>query len=220
MRCLDAATGKLLWEAPFTGSPSWSRQFPPVVHGNLAIYASGSGEYAYQGTREAVHVQGGDPVDFGGKEVMTWIYSNDNPYYPKDNRPLLWAWDLDTGKVVWQKDFSEYGRGGNDCGICLLDGKLFYSTFFGYSASQRGRRGLPAENNGLTACLDPKTGDVIWQTNKYYVTAKCTLSARDGRIYIGGNNRAQRRDRRTASCGAWTPRTARSSGSPTRSPRP
>ncbi len=30
MRCLDAATGKLLWEAPFTGSPSWSRQFPPV----------------------------------------------------------------------------------------------------------------------------------------------------------------------------------------------
>ncbi|HXG12754.1 MAG TPA: PQQ-binding-like beta-propeller repeat protein, partial [Gemmataceae bacterium] len=28
MRCLDAATGKLLWEAPFTGSPSWSRQFP------------------------------------------------------------------------------------------------------------------------------------------------------------------------------------------------
>src|SRR3712207_7802908 len=28
MRCLDAATGKLLWEARFTGSPSWSRQFP------------------------------------------------------------------------------------------------------------------------------------------------------------------------------------------------
>ena len=43
MRCLDAATGKLLWEAPFTGSPGWSRQFPPVVHGNVAIYASGSG---------------------------------------------------------------------------------------------------------------------------------------------------------------------------------
>ncbi|HZN34206.1 MAG TPA: PQQ-binding-like beta-propeller repeat protein, partial [Pirellulaceae bacterium] len=35
MRCLDAATGKLVWESPFTGSPSWSRQFPPVVHGNV-----------------------------------------------------------------------------------------------------------------------------------------------------------------------------------------
>ena len=29
------------------------------------------------------------------------------------------------------------------CGLCLLDGKLFYSTFFGYSASERKRRGLP-----------------------------------------------------------------------------
>ncbi len=104
--------------------------------------------------------------------------------------PLLWAWNLDTGKLVWQKDFSEYGRGGNDCGLCLLDGKLFYSTFFGYSASQRARRGLPPENNGLTACLEPATGEVLWLTNKYFVTAKCTLSARDGRLYIGGNNQA------------------------------
>lgn len=188
MRCLDAATGELLWEKPFTGSPSWSRQFPPVVEGNVAIYASGSGEYAYQGS-EKPWTFGGDPVDFGGKEVMSWIYSNDNPYYPKDNKPKLWAWDINTGKVIWEKDFSEYGRGGNDCGICLLDGKLYYSTFFGYAASEKRRRGLPVENNGITACLDPKTGDVLWLTNKFYVTSKCTLSARDGRIYIGGNNR-------------------------------
>jgi outer membrane protein assembly factor BamB len=189
VRCLDAATGKLLWEAPFTGSPSWSRQFPPVVHGRLAIYASGSGEYAAQGT-ERPFVFSGNPVEAGGREVMSWIYSNDNPYYPKDHRPQLWAWDLETGRLVWQKDFSQYGRGGNDCGICLLDGKLYYSTFFGYAASARARRGLPVENNGLTACLDPQTGELIWLTTKYYVTAKCTLSARDGRLYLGGQNQA------------------------------
>lgn len=191
MRCLDAATGELLWEAPFTGSPSWSRQFPPVVHGNLAIYASGSGEYAPQGTEKPYTFKGTPEKTEDGREVMSWIYSNDNPYYPKDNRPLLWAWDLDTGKVVWQKDFSDQGRGGNDCGICLLDGKLFYSTFFGYSASHRARRGLPPENNGMTACLNPQTGDVIWKTNKYFVTAKCTLTGKDGRIYIGGFNPAR-----------------------------
>ncbi|MCC7421030.1 MAG: PQQ-binding-like beta-propeller repeat protein [Planctomycetaceae bacterium] len=190
MRCLDAATGRLLWEAPFSGSPSWSRQFPPVVHGNVAIYASGSGQYAAQGTEKPFTFKGKPEAAADGKEVMSWIYSNDNPYYPRDNRPLLWAWDLKTGKVVWQKDFSEYGRGGNDCGICLLDGKLFYSTFFGYSASQRARRGLPAENNGLTACLEPATGEVVWKTTKHYVTAKCTLTGRDGRIYIGGYNPA------------------------------
>ncbi len=190
MRCLNAATGELLWEAPFTGSPSWSRQFPPVVHGNLAIYASGSGEYAAQGT-EKPFVFKGEPVERDGKEVMSWIYSNDNPYYPKDHRPRIWAWDMETGKVVWEKDFSEYGRGGNDCGICILEGKLYYSVFFGYAASQRQRRGLPVENNGLTACLDPATGDVIWKTTDYYVTSKCTLSSRDGQIFIGGFNRAK-----------------------------
>lgn len=190
MRCLDAATGKLLWEAPFTGSPSWSRQFPPVVHGNIAIYASGSGEYATQGTEKAFTFGGKPAVKPDGREVMSWIYSNDNPYYPKDHHPIVWAWNLDTGKVIWKKDFSQYGRGGNDCGIAILDGKLYYSTFFGYATSQRKRRGLPVENNGITACLDPETGKVNWLTNKYYVTSKCTLSARDGRIYIGGFNRA------------------------------
>ncbi len=190
VRCLDAATGELLWEAPFTGSPSWSRQFPPVVHGNLAIYASGSGDYAAQGSEKAF-VFRGDPVPASdGREVMSFIYTNDNPFYQRNNRPLLWAWDLETGELVWQRDFSEYGRGGNDCGICLLDGKLFYSTFFGYSATQRARRGLPSEHNGLTACLDPNTGEAIWITTKYFVTAKCTLSARDGRLYLGGHNRA------------------------------
>jgi outer membrane protein assembly factor BamB len=190
MRCLDAATGKLLWEASFTGSPSWSRQFPPVVHGNVAIYASGSGEYAAQGT-EKPFTFSGTPVERNGREVMSWIYSNDNPYYPKDNHPRLWAWDLETGTLLWEKNFSKYGRGGNDCGICLLDGKLYYSTFFGYAESKRKRRGLPVENNGLTVCMEPDTGKIVWLTNEYYVTSKCTLSARDGRIYIGGYNRAK-----------------------------
>lgn len=190
MRCLDAATGRFLWEAPFTGSPSWSRQFPPLVAGNLAIYASGSGQYAAQGTEKPYIFKGTPEPRPDGAEVMSWIYSNDNPYYPKDHHPTLWAWDLDTGKLVWQKDFSEYGRGGNDCGICLLDGKLFYSVFFGFDADQRKRRGLPVDNNGLTARLDPATGNVEWLTTKFYVTAKCTLSARDGRLYIGGYNPA------------------------------
>src|SRR5262249_11744567 len=52
------------------------------------------------------------------------------------------------------------------------------------------RRGLPPDNSGLTACLEPETGKVNWLTTKYYVTAKCTLTGRDGRIYIGGYNPA------------------------------
>ncbi len=190
VRCLDAATGKMLWEAPFTGSPSWSRQFPPVVAGKVAIYASGSGDYAPQGSEKPWTFGGDLVVPKDGKEVMSFIYSNDNPYYPTNHHPRLWAWDLETGKVVWEKDFFDLGRGGNDCGICVLDGKLYYSVFFGYDADTKRRRGMPVENNGMTMCIDPATGKVLWQTNEYYVTAKCTLSARDGRLYIGGYNKA------------------------------
>jgi len=189
LRCLDAATGKLLWEAPFTGSLSWSRQFPPVVHGNLAIYASGSGEHAAAGSEKAFAWRATQTA--GEKEVMSFIYSHNNPFYPKDNRPLIWAWNIETGKLVWKKDFSKYGSGGNDCGLALMDGTLYYSTFFGYQASKRRRRGLPAGINGMTASLAPETGDVNWLSTKHHVTAGCTVTAKDGRLYLGGYNPAR-----------------------------
>ncbi|MFV1995603.1 MAG: PQQ-binding-like beta-propeller repeat protein, partial [Verrucomicrobiales bacterium] len=190
VRCLDAATGELLWEAPFTGSASWSRQFPPVVHGNLAIYASGSGRYAPSGSEKAFAWRNIEERA-QGEEVMSFLYSHNNPFYPKASRPTIWAWDLDTGKLAWKKDFSEYGSGGNDCGIAIMDGTLYYSTFFGYQASARRRRGVEEGINGLTASLDPRTGDVHWLTTDHYVTAGCTVTAKDGRLYLGGYNPAR-----------------------------
>ncbi|MCB1237195.1 MAG: PQQ-binding-like beta-propeller repeat protein [Verrucomicrobiae bacterium] len=189
IECLDAATGALLWEAPVTGSASWSRQFPPVIHRNLVIYASGSGSYAPAGNEKAYAWRAVTEKPEGDtKEVMSFIYSHNNPYYPEDNHPMIWAWDLGTGKLVWEKDFSEHGAGGNDCGIALMDGELYYSTFFGYQAGKRQRRGQTGGANGLTARLDPESGEVRWATTDYYVTAGCTVTAKDGRIYLGGFN--------------------------------
>jgi outer membrane protein assembly factor BamB len=188
VRCLDAATGRLLWEAPFTGSPSWSRQAPPVIAGKVAIYSSGSGEYDGQGTEKPFTFSGTPEKRTDGKEVMSWLYTHDNPFYPKNHRPIIWAWDLETGKVVWQKDFSEYGAGGNDTGLCVMDGKLYYSNFFGYSATLRKARGMAAGPNGITACMDPATGEILWKTTEYYVTAGCALTGKDGRLYMGGWN--------------------------------
>jgi outer membrane protein assembly factor BamB len=118
---------------------------------------------------------------------MSFIYSHDNPYYPKDNKPLVRAWNIDTGEVAWERDFSEFGSGGNDSGLCLSDGMLYYSTFFGYAPERRGRPGA----RGLTAALDPATGKVLWSTTERYVTAGCTISAADGRLYLGGYNRPE-----------------------------
>lgn len=168
MRCLDAATGKLLWEAPFAGSPSWSRQQPPVVHGNLAIYSFSTGK----------HTAGGE----GG--TLRWLYSHDNPDYPADQKPLVRAWDLQTGREAWTRDFSEYGSGGDDGGLCLMDGVLYYSCFFGYAAKRGGEPGP----RGVTAAMDPATGRVLWKTTEYAVTAGTTISCADGRLYLGGYN--------------------------------
>lgn len=170
LRCLDAATGKFLWEAPFSGSPSWSRQQPPVVHKNLVIYMFSTGKFA--------------PKEEG--DTFAWLYTHDNPAYPQHHKPLLKAWDLETGREVWSKDFSEYGQGGDDAGVCLMDGTLYYSCFFGYAAVRNGQPGP----KGLTAALDPATGRVLWQTTRYSVTAGCTISAENGRLYVGGYNAA------------------------------
>jgi outer membrane protein assembly factor BamB len=188
VRCLDAATGRLQWEAPFTGSPSWSRQAPPVIHGKLAFYSSGSGDYGAQGSEKSFTFSGTPEKAEEGKEVMSWLYTHDNPFYPRNNRPHLWAWDIETGKVVWQKDFSQHGFGGNDTGLCVLDGKLYYSNFFGYAAKLRKARGLPEGPNGITMCLEPASGEIVWKTTEYYVTAGCALTGKDGRLYLGGWN--------------------------------
>jgi outer membrane protein assembly factor BamB len=185
MRCLDAETGELIWEAPFTGSPSWSRQGPPVIHKNLAIYSFGSGTYAAQGTEKAYIFKGDPQPSADGTEVMSWIYTHDNPYYPKDNKPLVRAWDLETGRIVWDRDFSEAGSGGNDSGLCLMDDTLYYSTFFGYASKMKD--GSPRAR-GLTAAMKPQTGEVIWSTTEHSVTAGCTISGKDGRLYVGGYN--------------------------------
>jgi outer membrane protein assembly factor BamB len=193
MRCLDAATGKLLWEAPFTGSPSWSRQQPPTIYKgnpakrepNLAIYVFGTGKYAPQGTEKA-YIHKGKPIEApDGAEIMSWIYSHNNPYYPKDQKPLVRAWDIDTGRELWTIDFSEFGSGGNDGGLSLMDETLYYSCFLGYAAKTG--KGLPGAK-GLTAAIEPMTGRVIWLTTEYYVTAGTAISAENGRLYLGGYN--------------------------------
>jgi outer membrane protein assembly factor BamB len=176
LRCLDAANGKLVWGAPFSGSPSWNRQLPPVVYKNLAIYMFSTGRYGEYAPKEA-------------GERINWLFGHqDNPGFPRSHKPLLRSYDIDTGREVWTKDFSEFGSGGDDAGVCLMDGMLYYSCYFGHSA--KSRRGLPSAK-GLTAAIEPETGQVIWLTTKYYVHGGCTISGENGRLYLGGYNKLE-----------------------------
>lgn len=156
LRCLDAATGALLWEAPFSGSPSWNRQLPPIVYKDLVIYQFGTGRYT----------------------PRTWLFEHQSTFgFPEDHKPLVRAWNLASGREVWTRDFSKFGSGGDDAGMCLMDGTLYYSCYFG------GKGPL-----GVTAAIEPETGRVLWSTTEYAVHAGCTVSGEDGRIYLGGYN--------------------------------
>jgi len=170
LRCLDAATGELLWEVPFGGSPSWNRQLPPLVHDGLVFYMFGTGQYTAG----------------GGQGRPGWLFEHQNVRsFPADHKPLVKAWNLKTGKEVWTRDFSELGSGGDEAGLCLMNDTLYYSCFFGYQA----KRGDQPGPTGLTAALEPKTGRTLWLTTNHSVHGGCTISGRDGRLYLGGYNR-------------------------------
>jgi len=171
LRCLDAATGDLAWEAPFAGSPSWNRQQSPLVIGNLAFYMFGTGRY-------------GPEVPETAK--LPWLFEHQNvPGFPASHKPLLRAYDLRTGRVAWTRDFCEYGCGGDEAGICRLGDRLFYSCFFGYAAKLPSGQPGP---QGLTAEIEPASGKTVWLTTKYSIRGGSTLSGQDGRLYLGGYN--------------------------------
>ncbi len=162
LRCLDAATGDLQWEAPIAGSPSWNRQHPPIVHRDLVIYMYGTGRYL----------------------PKRWLFGHQKvDSFPADHRPLVRAWNIKTGKEAWTIDFSKHGSGGDESGLCLMEGVLFYSCYFGNSPAMR--RGQPGAK-GLTAAIDPATGEMKWLTTDYFVHGGCTISAENGRLYLGG----------------------------------
>jgi outer membrane protein assembly factor BamB len=156
LRCFAAATGDLLWEAPFSGTPSWNRQQPPIPHGNLIFYQFSSAKVP----------------------PKRWLFEHQSTFgFSKDQRPLVRAYNIDTGDEAWTIDFSKYGSGGDDAGMCLMDGTLYYSCYFGGDGPL-----------GVTAAIQPETGRVLWSTTEHAVHAGCTLSGQDGRLYLGGYN--------------------------------
>ncbi len=164
LRCLDAATGELVWEAPFTGTPSWNRQLPPIPYKNLVIY----------------------PFSSAKVEPGQWLFEHQSTFgFTKDQKPLVRAYDIETGEERWTLDFSKYGSGGDDAGMCLMGDTIYYSCYFGGEGP-----------TGVTAAIEPESGRILWSTTDYSLHAGCTVSAADGRIYLGGYNPVEEKTNR------------------------
>jgi hypothetical protein len=143
----------------------------------------------------------------GSYTPKQWLFEHQSTFgFPDDQRPLVRAFNRNTGQVVWTKDFSEFGAGGDDAGMCLMDGRLYYSCYFGDKKPGSGKpdKPNPAANSsprhtrtsaqppkGVTAAIDPATGEILWTNTQHTLHAGCTVSGADGRIYLGGYNPVQ-----------------------------
>ena len=73
-----------------------------------------------------------------------------------------------------------------------MDGTLYYSCFFGFARRERNA----SRATGVTAAIDPATGRVLWATTDHAVHSGCTISAKDGRLYLGGYSRVDEKTNR------------------------
>ena len=173
LRCLDAATGKLALGGALL---RLAKLEPPAAAGGLQEPGD-------------LHVQHGQvrPRRAGRARRCDWLFGHQNvPGFPASHRPLLRAYDLADGQAKSGPGiFPSTATAATTPGICLMDGRLYYSCFFGYSAKLPS--GLPGPQ-GITAAIEPETGKIVWLTTKYSVRGGCTISAKDGRLYLGGYN--------------------------------
>jgi outer membrane protein assembly factor BamB len=74
-----------------------------------------------------------------------------------------------------------------------MDGTLYYSCFLGYLRDgTTGKR----RATGVTAAIDPANGRVVWSTTEHAAHSGCTISAADGRLYMGGYSRVDEKANR------------------------
>ncbi len=94
----------------------------------------------------------------------------------------IWKIDAETGEKIWQKDYECYTQegvsGGVQSSMALgresLEGRLYVTVAM-----------TDASSNGLLACLDIKTGALLWQHDAYYTwSSPVCVYNEDGTGYV------------------------------------
>jgi outer membrane protein assembly factor BamB len=98
-------------------------------------------------------------------------------YYPDENPPVqkIEAWDASSGKELWKINVRSSGKILNGPSGCVGENVMYFTG-----------GGEDVVRTGETIAIVPRTGKILWRTDKAYAAQTGTPSYRDGKIYLPG----------------------------------
>lgn len=117
----------------------------------------------------------GPDYDFGGNGPNLLSVKGKDLVGIGQKSGLYWALNPDTGEVVWKIQVGPGSAlGGVEWGTAY-DGDRIYVPIANYNATQQKLKGNgPVVNGGSWSALDPKSGNILWQTG---VPGNCSQTA-------------------------------------------
>lgn len=173
--CLEESSGNLLWNFTVDG---YAQGTPAYEDGKLYIT---SWAYSGSGSVYCVNAGTGEQIWYNNSFLRSCcgsvsvgdgdlVYATGYSFYD-DSDPGLYAFDKDTGHIVWDAVIQR-----TDATPVLAYGNLYVcGGCSGYSESQ-------------TYCFDPLTGALKWSTAKEFDGIgdwTCSVTAADGKVFVG-----------------------------------
>ena len=90
--------------------------------------------------------------------------------------------DAENGEIVWQTEFTCYTESGVSGGVqsTMAVGKNDLECYVYVTVAK-----TDLQNNGILACLDRETGEIVWQHKSYYTwSSPVLIYNEDGRGYL------------------------------------
>jgi outer membrane protein assembly factor BamB len=130
--------------------------------------------------------------DSNGSPVLS--IENGHPYiYISTSFPLGWRSsytapvpifkiDAENGEIVWRTDYTCYSESGVSGGVqsTMALGKNKLEGYVYVTVAKTDRN-----NNGILACLDRETGEIVWEHHAYYTWSSPVLVyGKDGTGYL------------------------------------
>ena len=178
--------------SPLSGSPSWNRQLPPVVHKNLAIYMFSTGTLRPRRAR-------------AGEGEMALRSTRTSTAFPRATGRWCGPTTSRRARKCGPSTSRSTAPAATKPGMCLMDGRLYYSCYFGRKAQSSD--GSPGPH-GVTAALEPADRQDSLAHDEVFAPRRLHDFGR-GRPAVSGRVQSAGRHATAATSGAWTPTTAR-----------